>query len=592
MKKYIASAVVIVLLIASVFYLSNLIIGKGTAYAWSTFPVPDGTGWQFINSLNGAFAELGAAITTKKDEASFNTYSGNTAARRGAANGTATLNGSALVVQNPASASTIPSVGAIPISSDGTLNAWVTSIPWSIVNGVPNMVFSFNGRSGNVVPIFADYSGSYAAKVSFGQSVVSSGSIVTLAGDSASPGNSKVYGTNGAGAKGWYNLPTATGVPAGGVTGQVLVKNSNADYDSGWTTVTGTGTVTNFSSGNLTPLFTAAVTNSTTAPALAYTLSSVAPHKFFGNNSGITTTPGYHSINEADVTNLSSDLGAINTSLSGKVPTTTTVNSKPLSGNITLAASDVGAVPTSFMLNGHAMSGTSLSLTGADVGALTSLAVTSANGFGGTVANPTSTPAITITTPVVGIMKGNGTGASAASPGDADYILPAQTGHSGQVLTTNGTASSWAGMGYCPLTSGTSILKGDGAGGTTTLVNGTDYFSATLAANINMPTAGVWYNGPSISLTAGTWLVGGSVSVYPTAGVSNGYSWQLSDGTNSVCGCSIVNTGTGFTLPAGVDFVHVSASTTWKVRAKMDVQGNGAYITAGSTKIWGWRIGP
>ena len=37
----------------------------------------------------------------------------------------------------------------------------------------------------------------------------------------------------------------------------------------------------------------------------------------------------------------------VNSALSGKVPTTRTVNGKALSGNITLAASDVGAIPTS-----------------------------------------------------------------------------------------------------------------------------------------------------------------------------------------------------------------------------------------------------
>lgn len=40
----------------------------------------------------------------------------------------------------------------------------------------------------------------------------------------------------------------------------------------------------------------------------------------------------------------------------GAVPTSTTVNSKPLTGNIKLSASDVGAVPTSRTVNGKALS--------------------------------------------------------------------------------------------------------------------------------------------------------------------------------------------------------------------------------------------
>lgn len=51
-------------------------------------------------------------------------------------------------------------------------------------------------------------------------------------------------------------------------------------------------------------------------------------------------------------------------------------------------------------------------------GNVTSVSVASANGFGGTVANASTTPAITITTNVTGILKGNGTGVSPAAAAD------------------------------------------------------------------------------------------------------------------------------------------------------------------------------
>lgn len=57
-------------------------------------------------------------------------------------------------------------------------------------------------------------------------------------------------------------------------------------------------------------------------------------------------------------------------------------------------------------------------------GTVTSVSVVSANGFAGTVANSTSTPAITISTSVSGILKGNGTSISAATAG-TDYMAPA-----------------------------------------------------------------------------------------------------------------------------------------------------------------------
>lgn len=52
---------------------------------------------------------------------------------------------------------------------------------------------------------------------------------------------------------------------------------------------------------------------------------------------------------------------------------------------------------------------------GGGSGTVTSVSVVSANGFAGTVATATTTPAITLTTTITGILQGNGTAISAAS---------------------------------------------------------------------------------------------------------------------------------------------------------------------------------
>jgi hypothetical protein len=65
------------------------------------------------------------------------------------------------------------------------------------------------------------------------------------------------------------------------------------------------------------------------------------------------------------------------------------------------------------------------------IGTVTNVSVINANGLNGTVSNPTTTPAITLSTTVTGILKGNGTAISAATPG-TDYLT-----------STQGTAS-WA----------------------------------------------------------------------------------------------------------------------------------------------------
>lgn len=60
---------------------------------------------------------------------------------------------------------------------------------------------------------------------------------------------------------------------------------------------------------------------------------------------------------------------------------------------------------------------------GGGSGTVTSASVVSANGFAGTVATATTTPAITLSTTITGILKGNGTAISAATAG-TDYLTP------------------------------------------------------------------------------------------------------------------------------------------------------------------------
>jgi len=67
-----------------------------------------------------------------------------------------------------------------------------------------------------------------------------------------------------------------------------------------------------------------------------------------------------------------------------------------------------------------------LAATGFGAGSVTSVSVVSANGLAGTVANATTTPAITLSTSITGILKGDGTAISAATAG-TDYVTPTGT---------------------------------------------------------------------------------------------------------------------------------------------------------------------
>lgn len=81
-------------------------------------------------------------------------------------------------------------------------------------------------------------------------------------------------------------------------------------------------------------------------------------------------------------------------------------------------------------------------------GTVTSVSVVSANGFAGTVATSTTTPAITLTTTITGMLKGDGTAISAAIAG-ADFVAGG-TGSNTQVayFTAAGTITGSANFLY------------------------------------------------------------------------------------------------------------------------------------------------
>lgn len=67
---------------------------------------------------------------------------------------------------------------------------------------------------------------------------------------------------------------------------------------------TGTGTVTSFSAGNLSPLFTTSVATATTTPALTFSLSNAAQNSVFaGPSSGGTGAPSFRALVQADIPN-------------------------------------------------------------------------------------------------------------------------------------------------------------------------------------------------------------------------------------------------------------------------------------------------
>lgn len=141
-------------------------------------------------------------------------------------------------------------------------------------------------------------------------------------------------------------------------------------------------------------------------------------------------------------------------------------------------------------------------------GGVTAVSVASSNGFTGTSSGG-ATPVLTLATSVTGIIKGNGTALSAAVSG-TDYA-PATTGSA--ILKGNGAggfSSAVASTDYAPATTGSAILKGNGSGGFGAAVSGTDYAPATSGTSILYGDGAGGFS--NVTVGAGLAFVGGTIS--------------------------------------------------------------------------------
>ena len=173
-------------------------------------------------------------------------------------------------------------------------------------------------------------------------------------------------------------------------------------------------------------------------------------------------------------------------------------------------------------------------------GTVTTASVVSANGFAGTVATDTTTPAITISTSITGLLKGDGTAISAATSG-TDYVVP-----SGSITGNAATVTTNADL------TGVITSKGN---------------ATSIASQTGTGTKFVVDTSPTL--------------VTPNIGVASGTSLTLS-GDLTVNGTTTTISST--TLEVGdKNIVLASASTT-----DAGADGGGITLKGTSDHTWNW----
>lgn len=226
---------------------------------------------------------------------------------------------------------------------------------------------------------------------------------------------------------------------------------------------------------------------------------------------------------------------------------------------------------------------------GGGSGTVTSVSVATAHGFSGTVANATTTPEITLSTSVTGIVKGNGTSLTAATAG-TDYVVP--NGALGTPSSGNLLHCTFPTLNQDTTGNAATATYATTAGSATTASTATNAGHATTADSATTATNATHATTADSATTAATATTATNVS--GVVGISNGGTGQTTASAAfnalspvTTTGDLIIGNGTNSTtrLPIGTNaYVLTSNGTTASWQPNTGGGGGGdVYGPASST---------